>query len=39
MSDNSFSRRKFLQISGMGAITAASLKLEGMFSVPEAIAD
>ena len=39
MSDNSFSRRKFLQISGMGAITAASLNLDGMFSVPEAIAD
>lgn len=39
MSDNSFSRRKFLKIGGIGAFTAASLNLDGMFPVPEAIAD
>ncbi len=39
MSDNSFSRRNFLKISGVGAITAASLNLGGMLSIPEALAD
>lgn len=39
MSDNSFSRRNFIKISGVGAITAASLNLGGMLSIPEALAD
>ena len=39
MSDNSFSRRNFLKISGVGAIAAASLNLGGMLSIPEALAD
>ncbi|MCK5390925.1 MAG: carbonic anhydrase [Deltaproteobacteria bacterium] len=39
MSDNSFSRRNFLKISGAGAFTAASLNLSGMLSIPEAVAD
>ncbi len=39
MSGNSFSRRKFLKISGVGAVTAASLNLDGILSIPEAIAD
>ena len=38
MFDNSFSRRNFLKISGVGAITAASLNLGGMLSIPEALA-
>ena len=39
MSDNSFSRRNFLKISGVGAIAATSLNLGGMLSIPEALAD
>ncbi len=39
MSDNSFSRRNFLKISGVGAIAAASLNLGGMLSTPQAQAD
>jgi len=39
MSDNSFSRRNFIKISGVGAIAAASLNLGGMLSIPEALAD
>ncbi len=38
MSDNSFSRRNFLKISGVGAFTAATLNVGGMFSIPEAVA-
>jgi carbonic anhydrase len=38
MSDNSFSRRNFLKISGVGAIAATSLNLNGILSIPEAAA-
>jgi len=39
MSGNSFSRRNFLKVSGVGAIAAASLNLGGMLSIPKAVAD
>ncbi len=39
MSDNSFSRRKFLKISSAGAIIAASLNPGEMLSIPEAVAE
>ena len=39
MSENSFSRRNLIKISGIGDITAASLNLGGMLSIPEALAD
>jgi carbonic anhydrase len=38
MSDNAFSRRNFLKVSGIGIFTAASLSVGGVFSVPEASA-
>jgi len=36
MSDNSFSRRNFLKVSGVGAIAATSLNLGGILSATEA---
>jgi len=39
MSDNSFSRRDFIKVSGVGAVAATSLNLGGMFSVPGALAE
>ena len=38
MSDNMFSRRNFLKISGVGAFTATTLNVSGMFSIPEVVA-
>jgi len=37
--DNSFSRRNFLKVGGVGAIAATSLDLSGLLSAPEAQAD
>jgi len=39
MSDNSFSRRNFIKISGVGAVAATSLNLGGILSATEAQAD
>ena len=39
MPDNSFSRRNFLKVGGVGAIAATSLDLSGLLSAPEAQAD
>ncbi len=38
MSESSFSRRNFLKISGIGAYTAATFDIGGMFSISEAMA-
>jgi len=38
MSDNSFSRRNFLKVSGVGAIAASTINLRGVITVPEAMA-
>ena len=39
MSNNSFTRRDFIKVSGVGAVAATSLNLGGIFSVPEALAE
>ncbi len=36
MSNNSFSRRDFIKVSGVGAVAASSLSLAGVFSSPNA---